>query len=138
MRRIGLALACALVLSACGGGEDSPGDREQIETVITTYFQAFSAGDGARACGQLSTDAQVKLVEATRADSCPEAMDEAAKQPDIEPYVEDLGDAEVVEVEVSGTEASAKVSAIGQETTIPLAKEDGEWKIQGGQVAPGG
>jgi hypothetical protein len=136
MRRIGLALACALVLSACGG-EDSPGDREQIETVIETYFTAFSAGDGAKACGQLSTDAQVKLVEATRASNCPDAMDAAAKQPGIEPYVEQLGEVEVLEVDVSGAEASAKVRAIDQETTIPLAKEDGEWKIQGGQVAPG-
>ena len=34
MRPIGLALACALVLSACGGGDDSPGDKEQIAVKV--------------------------------------------------------------------------------------------------------
>jgi hypothetical protein len=134
----GLVVAAALALAACGGDDGSSGEKEEIETVILTYFTAFADGDGAKACGQLATDTQVELVKATRATNCPEAMAEAAKQPEIQPYVERFRDAEVVEVEITGSTAKAKVRAIGEETTIPLATEDGEWKIRGGQVAPGG
>ena len=138
MRRLplaGLLAAAALALAACGGEETT--EEEAVEGVVRTYFTAFADGDGAKACGQLTTDAQLKLVEGARATDCPEAMQAAADQPAVKPYVERFRDAEVLEVTVAGTQATAKVEAIGEETTIPLVKQDGAWKIEGGDVAPG-
>jgi hypothetical protein len=133
----GIAVAAALALAGCGG--DGGSDEEAaVEEVVRTYFTAFADGDGAKACGQLATQAQVRLVEGARANDCAEAMEAAARQPEVKPYVERFRDVEVLEVTIAGREATAKVRAIGQETTIPLAKESGTWKISGGDVAPGG
>src|SRR3712207_2897492 len=136
MRRLplaGIAAAAALALAGCGGG-DSSSEKAEIERVVNDYFTAFATGDGAKACGQLTTDAQVELVEATRANDCPEALEVAAKQPDVERFREDLADAEVVEVDITGPKATATVRALGVEEKVPLAKQDGAWKIEGGQI----
>ena len=120
--------AAALALSACGGG-DSPSDEQKIRTAVREYFSAFSEGDGAKACAYLTTETRARIVEAAKTDDCADAMKAAAERPDVKPYVERFRDVEVLDVKIAGAEASAKVRAIGQETTVPLEKEEDDWKL---------
>jgi hypothetical protein len=128
--------AVALALAGCGD-RGSPSDESAIKTTVRDYFRAFADHDGAKACSELSGETQTKIAEAAKADNCAAGLDTAAKRPEIARYLDDFRHVEILEVNVAGTDASAKVKAIGETTTIPLTKEGGSWKIQGGDVAPG-
>ena len=129
-----VAAAAAIALSGCGG-DDRESDEKKIEATVSAYYTAFADRDGAKACDQLAAAAARAVVKATDTRDCPTAIERATKRPDIAPYTERFRDAKVVSVTVAGSRATAKVSALGEESTVTLVEEDGKWKIQGD---PGG
>ena len=131
-----VAAAAALALAGCGGDGDS--DKQKIEATLNAYYTGFADRDGKKACDQLSRAAQRQVVKATDTSDCPTAIERATKRRDIAPYTERFRDAKVVSVTVAGSRATAKVTALGEESTVTLVKEGGKWKIQGGPGAPGG
>jgi ketosteroid isomerase-like protein len=141
MRRTLLAAAAVaaatLLFSACGGSGGGDSEDAKVAAVVRDYFKAFAAGDGKQACEQLGAETRVKLEKETGAKDCAAAIGAAAKEPDVKRFTKELGDVKVLEVEVDGSNATAKVRAIGQTTTVPLQKEDGDWRITGAAGAGG-
>jgi putative NIF3 family GTP cyclohydrolase 1 type 2 len=133
-----LVAAAALLLPACGGGEGGPSDDEKkVETVVRDYFKAFAAGDGTKACEQLGAETRVQLEKEANVKDCATAIEQATKRPEVKRYTKQLADVKIVEVNVSGGNATAKVQAIGQTTTVPLQREGDAWRITGATGAGG-
>jgi len=136
MRRpVATLVLLALGVAGCGGSSKS--DEDAIRSTIRTYFTAFADGDGAKACDQLGSEVRGKIEQATKKD-CPAALEAAGRQPEIKRYIGQIRHVTVDEVDITGSNASAKVRALGQTTTMPLHKVGGAWKIQDNQVATGG
>jgi hypothetical protein len=131
-----LAAAAALALAGCGGS-DSPSDEAAIKSVVRTYFTAFADGDGSKACDQLSIDTRGQIADAAKPKTCAAALTDASRRPEMKQYLDGFRKVEVEEVTVAGNDASAKVKAIGQTTTLPLIKVSGDWRINGTDGAPG-
>jgi predicted lipid-binding transport protein (Tim44 family) len=131
------AAAAALALAGCGGG-GSKSDEDAVRTTVSDYFSAFADGDGAAACNKLDFDTQAEIATAAKVTTCSQALEAAAARPEVKQYLDDVRDVDVVNVEVNGSEATAKVKAIGQTTTMTLHKIQGEWRIEGGADAAGG
>jgi hypothetical protein len=138
----GVAAAVALVVVAiagCGGGSGGPTDKQQIETVVLTYYKAFGKGDSARACTELSSVTVANLEKAGRGKDCAEILDAALKRPDYAEIAQKLQATRVTLVRVVKDKAVARVlvpgvkanGALGVRTTVPLVKEHGAWKIFG-------
>lgn len=122
-------LGAAALLAGCGSS--GPSDQDKIEMTIKTYYSAFSNGDGKTACEQLAKATREDFIKASGGKPCPQALDLAARQPKVNRFVSKLGNPKVSAVKISGDKATARVSAIGATTTVPLTKEGDAWKIQG-------
>jgi hypothetical protein len=72
LRRRAIPLALALLALAAGGCGQSD-DRAAVRTVVTRFFDAVEAGDGALACEQLS-DATSSALERREQKPCREAI----------------------------------------------------------------
>jgi hypothetical protein len=127
------ALACATLLSGCGGdgGDDAP-DPEQVTEAVTEYAHAFGDGDGEKACDLLTPaardqfTARVSSLVGTR--DCAEAIGklQAVAGPNVTgPFRE----AKVESVMVTGDKATARILAGGATESVALEKRDGEWLL---------
>jgi hypothetical protein len=134
-RLVSVALAgLALLAVSCGGS--GPDDT------VRDYFTAIVAGDGERACGELTPMLQREIDRAPAVRgagrTCVEVMELAAGlNPDLsEQDVEGLA----VEIDEEGERATARLRnpLVRREETINLAKVDDEWKISRLQVRPRG
>jgi hypothetical protein len=134
-RLVSVALAgLALLAVSCGGSAP--------DETVRDYFTAIIAGDGERACGQLTPmlRREIDRAPAVRGAgrTCVEVMELAAGlNPDLsEQDVEDLA----VEIDEEGERATARLQnpLVRREETINLAKVDDEWKISTLEVRPRG
>jgi hypothetical protein len=120
-----LVFALALVLSACGGGSSGGGDDEAaIEKAIET---SATSTDPAT-CKETSTQQFMEQSGSVEGAAAVKACEESATD---EVTAES---AEVSEVEVDGSEATAEVtltggSLNGQSLEVALVKEDSDWKL---------
>jgi predicted protein tyrosine phosphatase len=128
MRRLGtLAVAvAALALSGCSGESD----KEKVETTVRDYFTAFADSDFDKACDNLAETTREDLVKAARVKDCSTALARGAARADVKRFKTKLRDARVVSVDIKDKTATAKVKALGATTSLPLAKEGDEWKVQ--------
>src|SRR4051794_30335456 len=128
MRRPGtLAVAvAALAVAGCGGQSD----KEKVETTVRDYFTAFADSDFDKACDKLAETTRDDLVKAARAKDCTTALARGAARADVKRFKTKLRDARVVSVDIKDKTATAKVRAIGATTSLPLAKEGDDWKVQ--------
>src|SRR4051794_5822148 len=117
LRIAALAVALAVLAAGCGGGQS---DNDKVEATVRDYFTAFAASDWNAACGDLTADARAQVQKAAHVSSCQAALVAAVKRPDVARYQARFRDAKVLDVSVSDGSATAKVSAIGVSTTIPL------------------
>jgi hypothetical protein len=135
VNRAWAALAVAVVLGGCGGGDekDVP-DSQAARDAVAGFAKAFAAGDGAKACDLLAPgarDAFVKRAQtATGSDDCATSMKRVAELAG-ESVTGPFGSATVTEVKVSGATATAKLTAAGHPTVVNLSKQDGDWKLNG-------
>ena len=124
MRAGALALVASATLfggiaTGCGGGGSEPDD------VVAEYFDAGKDKDYAKLCELLSEDAAAALVEQDDADSC-----EAAQESELDGVDASIIDSfEVGDATIDGDTAEVAITALGQEDTMAMVKEDGEWKV---------
>lgn len=132
MRRLALhttLLAAALAVAGCGSGESKSQDA-QVRATVTTYYQAFVSGDGAKACAELSSDTRAGFTKATHGRDCATSITQAAQRPAVKKYLAGIAKAKIQSVHASGNTATAVVQALGTTTTVPLVKEKGAWRIE--------
>lgn len=133
---LALVIATGLLAAGCGGSS-KPSDKEQIETVLTTYYTAFGSGDTGGACQELAKDTKEALEEAAGGKDCTEVLDAALKRPDYARIASKLGGAKVTIVNIATDKATARIvlpdvpgaGGLGAKTVVPLKKENGAWKI---------
>ena len=70
-RRLGAVLLAAVAVGTAGCARD--GDQATVRSVAGTFFAALDAGDGARACEQLSSGTRAAL-ESQEQSPCREAV----------------------------------------------------------------
>ncbi|HEY8582208.1 MAG TPA: hypothetical protein VIL49_04650 [Capillimicrobium sp.] len=116
-RALTLALMAALAVAGCGTEDD----RAQAADVVGAFYAALEAGDGARACAQLSAPA-VEALESQAGAPCAEAVTAL----DVRPGA--LGATEVYVT-------NAKVDASSGESTF-LSREADGWRISAAGCAP--
>jgi hypothetical protein len=130
--RAAAAIIAALAMAGCGGGGEEKGPSPRA--VVESFAKAFGAGDGERACDLLTKAAQkafiARVQPLTGADDCPAAIEklvDAAGGSVSKAYAS----AKVDQVKISGSKATATLTAEGGATTVALAKEDGDWRLTG-------
>ena len=131
--RAAAGLAAALALAGCGGGGGGGGGSgDDPAGAVRSFAKAFGAGDGKKSCGLLTASGRTAFVKRAKplaaTDDCATAIErvhEAAGKPVADAYAS----ATVAGVKVSGSTATAKLTAGGATTAVRLAKEDGEWRL---------
>lgn len=118
-----LAISAALLLVACGGGDES--DEDKIVDVIQTSATSTDPAD----CKELLTIAFLEQVEGAEGQ---EAIEECEK--DAEDEEGNPESVDVTDVEVDGSSATANAAFNGgdfdgQTIVIGLVDEDGDWKL---------
>lgn len=129
-RLLTLLAAASLFAAGCGGGGGGGGDdAEAVERVVSGYLAALAAGDGARACGLLTENAQLGVFEFERVHANPDHPGEAcaavASEYDAGADRDALRSASVGEVVVDGSDAGAVVEGV----PVKLRLVEGEWRI---------
>jgi hypothetical protein len=119
-------VAAAAAASGCGGQSD----KEKVETTVRDYFTAFADSDYDKACSELAESTREDLTKAARTQDCPAALQRGAERADVKRFQAKLRDVKVESVDINDKTATAKVRAIGATTSLPLAKEGDEWKVQ--------
>lgn len=127
---LGILLAVLVVIGAV-----TETDEEQIEETVAAYNEGLAEGDGQAACSQLTARARRQVVEAaTSAVGMPPDPPECAAA--LEAVFENAGGAVpeggsnvLLDVEVRDERATAKAGAPFAHQTLPLVKEDGEWRL---------
>lgn len=125
-----------MLIAGCGGGS-APPDREQVGSVVLTYARAFGAGDGGKACDQLTPAGRagfLKLVSVL-ADTHDCATGMHLLRQAIGPQAAAaLHAARVSNVRLSGSTATATITAGAEGAVVRLAKQGGRWRLV---AAPG-
>jgi hypothetical protein len=127
LRRLAPLLACVAV-AACGGS----GDEDAVRKVVNQLYAGLADGKANRVCDTLSRrqhEAITAGADGKRAQSCEQVMS----------VVLSLGGdglkqarkAEVTDVELDGDQATVTVEYRNKKTRHGLAKENGEWRIDG-------
>src|SRR2546423_13474469 len=116
-RTIALAAAAALAVAGCGGGGKS--DKDKIQSTVTTYYNAFAAGDMTKACAQLSNRTRTRLETAGKG-KCPAILSQATQRPGFERVKAQLKNLKILSTTVTGTTATSRVQLLGASTTAPL------------------
>jgi hypothetical protein len=127
---LGILLAVLVVIGAV-----TETDEEQIEETVVAYNKALVEGDGESACERLTARARRQVVEAaTSAVGMPPDPPECVAA--VESVFENAGGAVpevssnvVLDVEVRDERATAKAGAPFAHQTLPLVKEDGDWRL---------
>jgi Domain of unknown function (DUF4878) len=129
-----LLAALALLAPGCGGSDPADAVRDFLDAIVDQ--------DGQRACDQLTDELQAEIEQAPAVRqsgrSCADVMQLAAGlNPDLS--AEDVEDLEI-DVEEDGDQATATFEnpLVGQEETIELVEEDGEWRISTLETGPTG
>jgi hypothetical protein len=139
---VAAAIVAAAALASCGrdGGEDGSSKHAEgasgpaPEVVLSRYYAALARGDGRTACALLTPaarDAMKELPEGSRASSCVGAVALLARS-DIP-----LRDVQVADLQVSGTQATARVTSRtpAYESGVLLSRGAAGWRLA---YPPGG
>jgi hypothetical protein len=137
------ALVLLVILAGCGGSDAPKTDPDAVAQVLKDAANAFADGDGDKACGYLTGDAQRQAILMTGAGAlgqvdCATAVKRVtfAMTPLDKQRIESL---EPSNVQVNGTSASATLAtAAGQpqgqqplSVQLNLQKDGDDWKISG-------
>jgi hypothetical protein len=122
MRRV---VALAVLVLAAGCGSDGGGDIDQAGNAVGDYFTAIAEGDGARACGLMTEQAQEQFADGGGTASCEEAVERLSDHLSDE----DLAPLSDPQVDVTLNRDKATVSVEGGPSDITVVKVDGEWLV---------
>jgi hypothetical protein len=131
--RAALALAGVVALVGCGGGSSSSSsDENDVRAVTDNFVKAFGAGDGKTACTLMTPGGQAAFVKQVggplKVKDCAAAVAAAHGEAAAELNL-DFSNATVQSVNVSGSTASAVVSAGGRSLSARLSKTGGSWQL---------
>ena len=133
-----LAIVAAGLAAGCGGGDDGGGDEGDVRKAAEDYLTAVAAGNGERACGQLTPVAQKEAVDTVTAAlpdvdyDCSEAITELSG--DLPPdRKRALLNPDISEVTIAGDSAQVRVQGLPAPTT--LSRLEGDWKVARSPVA---
>lgn len=130
-----LALVLVLALAGCGGGGGKKGsDQQQVTQAATDFAHALGKGDGKTACSLLTPGARdafvgrIAALVGTR--DCAEAI---GKLPAVAGanVTGPFQTAKVDQVKVTGSSATARLTAGGASAPVTLQKRDGKWLLTG-------
>jgi len=122
MRRV---VALAVLVLAAGCGSDGGGDIDQARDAVGDYFTAIAEGDGARACGLMTEQAQEQFADEGGTASCDEAVERLGDQLSDE----DLGPLRDPQVDVTLNRDKATASVEDGPSDITVVKVDGRWLV---------
>lgn len=138
--------ACALaavVIAGCGSSHKAPTvspQQQRVTSTLRAYLKAQASGDGRAACATLTARAQQQLVSVVKAaagglipgrPSCAQAVSLASTAAGSN-LMSALAHATIAHVQISGSTATARVSAKGfPAERVTLKKASGGWKITG-------
>ena len=129
MTRVLLVALAAVAVVGCGS--DSP--KDSVKSTVQSYVHGLGSQDGKEVCDQLALSVQSEVKQRGRAKDCPTAIDNFEKSPTGKAVAPAFKNATVSTVTVKGDKATAVVSVkvAGQEanTTVPLEKVSGRWRI---------
>jgi ketosteroid isomerase-like protein len=115
------ALSLALAAPGCGGSEE-----DAATEAVESYLEALRAGDPDAVCSLLT---QAELDDLDVTSSCRDVY--AAGFELLAEQGVEIPEYEISEVVVDGERAEATLTAAATDEAVPLAKEDGEWKLAG-------
>jgi hypothetical protein len=127
-----VALALAAAIAGCGG-DDGADDADEVRQVTRDYLTALAAGNGRRACEQLTEQARREAIETVTAAfldaedvTCEEAIAELSA--DIaEDRKRALLNPEISDVEIEGDRAEVRVKSVNGSTT--LSRVGDAWRV---------
>ena len=130
-----LALAGAAA-GGCGGDGSGGSASDEVKAATKDYLTGLAAGNGQRACGQMTAGAQKEAIEAVTAAypespelTCPQAITELSQ--DVAPDSKRaMLNPAFQAVEVDGGRAEARVKALHQ--TVRLERAGDDWKVAHG------
>jgi len=117
------------------GGEADASELDEAATVLHNFLDARAAGDWAAACAYMSSGvvdsfkqlaAQGKQVKDTSCAGILEALTNPAAKQAMQAEAEQ---ADVVSLRTEGEQAFVIYTAIGTVYAMPMANEDGDWKV---------
>jgi hypothetical protein len=129
------AAVAAVAVSACGSSSSSSNSNAgSPSAAIKTYLTALANGDGARACGVLTTSMQNRALNLARsqgikASSCSSLFSQVKGQTTAAQR-RTLLNAKIASVKVNGNTATVTLKGGTQAAT--LTKTGGKWLISGG------
>lgn len=124
-------MVCALLIG-CGGSDD----QAKIRHTITSYFAAFAAGDGTKACAQLTGNERRTVVSGLArrlpefgATTCADAISKLAGNVGADETAK-LKHVTVTHITINGAIATANLAGATKQAS--LTKTGGQWLISGG------
>jgi hypothetical protein len=121
--RLGFLIAVAAI--AVGGCSGS-GEEAAVRETLDAYVAALRAADPDAVCALLT---EGELADLERSGSCVEVFTQGFELV-AEAGVE-VPEYEITEVEVDGDTATATLVSGSTEEVVPLANEEGEWRLAG-------
>jgi hypothetical protein len=134
-KRVALTVgAVTVALCGCGGGGSSSSSTDDVRAVTQNFAKAFGDGDGKTACTLLTPEGQSAFVKKVGGPlgvkDCAGAVAAAHGEAKAELNL-DFSGATVKSVTVSGSTASAVISAGSRSLPASLAKSGASWKLTG-------
>ena len=125
---IGAAVAAAMAVTACGGGDDDSnadryeGEEKKVAEVVDRLATAASEGDTKTICEDLVTAELQASVRETSGTSCAQEFEENVVAEDAS--------FEVKSVDVRGEQATAVVvDQADRQSRLSFARVEGDWRI---------
>ena len=130
-----VCLLTIAVVAGCGGGGAPKSDVDAVSQVLRDAASAVADGDGDKACGYLTSDAQRQAALQLGAGAlgnvdCPTLIKRgtAFMSPLDKQQIRSL---EPTNVRVNGTSAGARMAGRGTSIRLNLQKDGDDWKISG-------
>jgi hypothetical protein len=126
---LALAAGLAMVATGCGGSSD----KDKIRSTVQTYVDGLAEKDGRKVCDQLTLAVQAQVKQRSQAKDCATAIDRFEASATGKAVAPAFKTAKIKSVTAKGSTAAVtvtvKVGGSGTDTTIPLQKVNGKWKI---------
>jgi hypothetical protein len=132
VKRTLLTAAAVLAVAAPGCGQS---EKDKVKSTVQSYVDGLASSDGKKVCDQLTTTAQDQIKARAQTKDCASAIERFEKSKSGRAVAPSFKNAKVSQVNQKGSSATAQVeievAAQRTSTTVPLEKQDGDWRITG-------
>ncbi len=126
MRTATIAAACAAAIAVAGCGKS---DEDKVRETVDEYIGALAKGDGAKACGLVSKEANEQIKTQSKAKDCATAIEKFTGSKQGAAVKKAFEEAKVQKVEVKEKKATATIEVEGETAPLPLEKVGDDWKL---------